>query len=96
MFKRDVQQLKDLIMRNLRVQGLETPLLQKRLIDEWPEVMGEMIAGYTQNLYIRNQTLFVHMTNPALRADLSMERKEIVRKLNEKVGSQVITDIIFR
>ena len=34
MFKRDVQQLKDLIMRNLRVQGLETPLLQKRLIDE--------------------------------------------------------------
>ena len=96
MFKRDVQQLKDLIMRNLRVQGLETPLLQKRLIDEWPEVMGEMIAGYTQNLYIRNQTLFVHMTNPALRADLSMERKEIVRKLNEKVGSQIITDIIFR
>ena len=96
MFKRDVQQLKDLIMRNLRVQGLETPLLQKRLIDEWPEVMGEMIAGYTQNLYIRNQTLFVHMTNPALRADLSMQRKEIVRKLNEKVGSQVITDIIFR
>lgn len=96
MFKRDVKQLKDLIMRNLRVQGLETPLLQKRLIDEWPEVMGEMIAGYTQNLYIRNQTLFVHMTNPALRADLSMERKEIVRKLNEKVGSQVITDIVFR
>jgi predicted nucleic acid-binding Zn ribbon protein len=96
MFKRDVQQLKDLIMRNLRVQGLETPLLQKRLIDEWPEVMGEMIAGYTQNLYIRNQTLFVHMTNPALRADLSMERKEIVRKLNEKVGSQVISDVIFR
>lgn len=96
MFKRDVQQLKDLIMRNLRVQGLETPLLQKRLIDEWPEVMGEMIAGYTQNLYIRNQTMFVHMTNPALRADLSMQRKEIVRKLNEKVGSQVITDIVFR
>ena len=96
MFKRDVKQLKDLIMRNLRVQGLETPLLQKRLIDEWPEVMGEMIAGYTQNLYIRNQTLFVHMTNPALRADLSMERKEIVRRLNEKVGSQVITDIVFR
>ena len=96
MFKRDVQQLKDLIMRNLRVQGLETPLLQKRLIDKWPEVMGEMIAGYTQNLYIRNQTLFVHMTNPALRADLSMQRKEIVRKLNEKVGSQVITDIVFR
>lgn len=40
MFKRDVQQIKDLILRNLRAQGLETPLLQKRLIDAWPEVAG--------------------------------------------------------
>ena len=33
MFKRDVQSVKDLILRNLREQGLETPLQQKRL--EW-------------------------------------------------------------
>jgi predicted nucleic acid-binding Zn ribbon protein len=95
MFKRDVQQLKDLILRNLRVQGLETPLLQKRLIDEWPIVMGETIANYTESLQIRNQTLYVHLTNPALRTELSMQRREIVRKLNEKVGSQVIADIRF-
>ena len=95
MFKRDVQQIKDLIMSNLRVHGLETPLLQKRLIDEWPTVMGEAIAKYTEGLYIRNQTLFVHLTIPALRAELSMQRKEIVKKLNEQVGSQVIADIRF-
>jgi predicted nucleic acid-binding Zn ribbon protein len=61
----------------------------------WPEVMGEMIAGYTQDLFIKNQTLFVHLTNPALRADLSMMRLEIVKKLNAAVGSQVIADIRF-
>ena len=92
MFKRDVKGIKDLILRNLRAQGLETPLLQKRLIEAWPTVMGDVIAGYTQNLYIRNQTLFVHLTSPALRADLSMQRQEIVRRLNESVGSQVIAD----
>jgi hypothetical protein len=82
MFKRDVIQIKDLILRNLRAQGLETPLLQKRLMDAWPTVMGETIASYTGNLFIRNQTLFVHLTSPALRADLSMQRTEIVKKLN--------------
>ena len=95
MFKRDVKEIKDLILRNLRTQGLETPLLQKRLIDAWPTVMGDVIAGYTQNLYIRNQTLFVHLTSPALRADLSMQRQEIVRRLNESVGSQVIAEVRF-
>ena len=95
MFKRDVLQIKDLILRNLRTQGLETPLLQKRLIDAWPAVMGEAIASYTESLFIRNQTLFVHLTVPALRSDLSMQRREIVRRLNEHVGEQVIADIRF-
>lgn len=95
MFKRDVLQIKDLILRNLRVQGLETPLLQKRLIDAWPAIMGDSIASYTQELFIRNQTLFVRLKNPALRADLSMMGKDIVKRLNEYVGEQIIVDIHF-
>lgn len=95
MFKRDVQRLRDVILQNLRAQGLETPLLQKRLVDAWPEVAGELVAAYTADCYIRNQTLYVHLTSPALRADLSMMRQEYVRRLNEHVGNQVIADIRF-
>ncbi|WP_028904392.1 MULTISPECIES: DUF721 domain-containing protein [unclassified Prevotella] len=95
MFKRDVHNIKDLILKNLRNQGLETPLLQKRLIDSWSEVVGQMITSYTDGLVIRNQTLFVHITNPALRADLSMMRSELVKKLNAHVGTQIIVDIKF-
>lgn len=95
MFKRDVKPIKDLILRNLRSQGLETPLMQKRLIDSWPVVAGEAIARYTTDLTIRNQTLYVRLRVPALRADLSMRRQEYINKLNNYVGSQVIADIRF-
>ena len=96
MFKRDVQELKNLVLRNIRKQGLETPLLQKRLIEAWPIVAGEMIARYTTDVRIYNQTLLVRLSIPALRADLSMRRQEYVRRLNEYVGNEVITDIQFR
>lgn len=82
-------------MKNLRMQGLETPLLQKRLVESWPEVAGEVIARYTTGVTIYNQTLFVRISVPALRQDLSMRRMEFVQKLNEYVGAQVITDIKF-
>lgn len=95
MFRKEVKSIGELILKNLRAQGLETPLQQKRLIEAWPEVMGDMIAGYTQEVFIRNQTLHVRLTNPALRADLSMMRAEIVKKLNTAVGSQVIVEIRF-
>lgn len=95
MFKRDVHQIKDLILQALREQGLETPLLQKRLVDAWGEVAGPVIARYTLNAYIYNQTLFVRLSNPALRADLSMRRAEFTQRLNAAVGEQVITDVRF-
>ena len=95
MFRRDVKGIKDLILRNLRQQGLETPLLQKRLVEAWPVVAGEAISRYTLNTYIMNQTLYVQLSVPALRADLSMRRQEFVVRLNEYVGNQVIADIRF-
>jgi len=95
MFKREVNPISQLVMRNLRVQGLETPLLQKRLVESWPVVAGAAIARYTTGVAIRNQTLFVRLSSPALRADLSMRRQEFVEKLNDHAGAQVIADIRF-
>ena len=95
MFKRNVCTLGELVMRNLRQQGLEAPLLQRRLVEAWPAVAGNAIARYTLDAYIRNQTLFVHLSSPALRAELGMRRQLFVARLNAHVGRQVIADIRF-
>ena len=95
MFRKDVQNIHDLLLYYMRKQGLETPLLQRRLIASWPEVAGEAISRYTTDVRIFNQTLYVKLTMPALRADLSMRRTELVQQLNNRVGAQIITDIRF-
>ena len=93
MFKRDVLPLDEVLKKLLREEGLELPLLQKRLVDAWEVVTGNVVSRYTAEKYIRNQTLFVKITNPALRQDLSMMRTQLVKRLNEQVGSFVISDI---
>lgn len=95
MFKRKVQSLQDLLPQILRAEGLETPLQQKRLIDAWVTVVGKPIERYSGDKFIKNQTLFVKILNPALRADLSMNRASLVQRLNKFVGAQVIADIRF-
>lgn len=95
MFKRQVKDVSEVVMQNLRILGLETPLLQRRLIASWPTVAGDSIARYTTDVSIYNQTLYVRLSVPALRADLSMRRQEFVKALNDYVGSQIIADIRF-
>lgn len=93
MFKRKVHSLADVLGKTLREGGLETPLLQKRLVDAWDTVAGPTVSHYTGEKYIRNQTLCVKITNPALRQDLSMMRSQLVRRLNDSVGAYVIADV---
>jgi predicted nucleic acid-binding Zn ribbon protein len=95
MFRRKVQSIQTLLPDFLRRQGLESPLRQRRLLTSWDEVVGEPIARYTSERFIKNQTLYVKVHNPALRADLSMGRSLLVKRLNERAGAQVIVDIKF-
>ena len=93
MFRREVKSINDLLNMYLRHEGLETPLLQKRARDAWDSLMGDMITRYTGEKFIKNQTLYVKIINPALRQDLSMMKTRIVQRINQVVGSQVITDV---
>ncbi len=77
----------------LREQGLEIPLQQKRVIDQWEVVTGNIVSKYTGEKFIKNQTLYVKITNPALRQDLTMMRHQLVKRLNESVGALVIVDV---
>lgn len=80
-------------MQILRQQGLETPLLQRRLMEAWEEVAGSVVARYTKEKYIKNQTLVVKVSNAALRADLTMFRTRLCEKLNAAVGARIISEV---
>lgn len=85
----------DILRQYLRQEGLETPLNETRMVAAWAEVMGPVVARYTGDVFVKNQTLYVRLKSPALKANLLMNREAIVRKLNERVGAQVIQNIVF-
>ena len=96
MRRNDAEAIGDIIRKFFRVNGLESPLNEYRLVQAWKDVVGPVITRYTSNLYIKNQILYVHLTSSVLRQELMMGRDILVRNLNEKVGAQVIVNIIFR
>jgi predicted nucleic acid-binding Zn ribbon protein len=70
-------------------------LREARVIAAWPEVLGPL-AKPTDELYIKNKVLFAGLSSSVVRNELSMMRSTLVRRLNEKAGEEVITDIVFR
>jgi len=89
------QPVHDILLAWLRAQGLETPLLEYRIVQAWPEVMGEVIGRYTRQVFVKDGKLQVQLTSPSLRQNLMMEHKRIAQKLNDHVGTYVISDVCF-
>ncbi len=93
MFRKEVKPISELLSQYLRRQGMETPLMQRRVVDLWDTLLGPTISQYTSEKFIKNQVLYVKILNPALRQDLNMMRSQLVKRLNDAVGSQIITDV---
>lgn len=70
-------------------------LKETRIIAAWGEVLGPL-AKPADELYIKNRVLFARLSSSVIRNELSMMRSQLVQRLNEKVGEEVITDIVFR
>lgn len=95
MRRSNTERIDTVIQQFMRINGIETPYNQYRLIAAWPIVMGAAIQRHTSNIFIKNQTLHVQITSPAIRQNLLMEHRAIARRLNEHVGAQVIENIHF-
>ncbi len=80
----------------IREMNLEGKLREVNLINSWEEIVGKAISSRTSKVYIKDHILFVHLDSSVARNELMMLREELKDKLNQRAGSSVITDIVFR
>ena len=67
-----------------------------KIIKGWSGVVGPFIAQYTKELYIKEKVLFVRLTSDSLRTELSFSKSVLLKNLNNLVGHEVLTDIVFK
>lgn len=96
MRKTNTQKLSDVLKSYVQENNLERKLSELDLIKSWESVIGKAVARYTQNLHIRNETLFVETTSPVVRNELQMMKEEIRMRLNEIVGAEIVKTIVFK
>jgi hypothetical protein len=88
--------LSEILMQVLHEQHLEIPLLEKRIVDSWGEVMGKTIADYTTDIFLKNRTLYLKISSSVLRHELFLQRTQIRDKMNEFAKQQYIKEVILK
>lgn len=90
------QNMKEAIDQLLDSYRLKGKVNEKRLVAAWQELMGKKIAQHTRKLYISNNKLFLTIDSAPLKQELSFAKNKIVELVNEKLGENVVKDVVIK
>ena len=61
----------------------------------WLNMMGKNVSQYTENIYIKNNTLYLKINSSVLKQELSYGKDKIIDNFNTEIGSDEIKKIVF-
>lgn len=80
----------------LRAMGIERKVLEMEVISKWPELMGNAVAVRTTMVRIDGDRLILDINSSVMREELALKKTEIIQKLNEVAGFELIRDVFFK
>ena len=90
-----VKQLKKAIEEAIEGAGIKSELHQESAVTLWGAVVGRAVSSVTKDEGVDSGTLVVRVESSVWRQELHMQKKEMINKLNKKIGAEVIREIRF-
>lgn len=87
--------MKEAIDRLLKAYRLDEKMNELTVVDRWEKIMGKPIALRTEEIYIKNQVLFVKLNSAVMRSELQSAKSKIIRMINDDAGKEIIKDVLL-
>ena len=90
-----MKHLKKAIEKAIKGAGIKSSLDQEAAIIFWNNIVGEAVSSVTTAKKVESGTLTVRVETSVWRQELQMQKEEIIKKINKKIGTRAIRDIRF-
>ena len=90
-----MKQLKKVIEETIGGAGIKAALDQESAILHWGDVVGEGIFKVAKAEKVESGVLIVKVGSSVWRQELHMQKEKIINKINKKIGTKTIKDILF-
>jgi predicted nucleic acid-binding Zn ribbon protein len=75
--------------------GIDKAIQQNMAVSKWSEIVGERISQISNAEKIENGVLFVKVSSPVWRNELTFMKSNLINSVNEALAKNVVKDIKF-
>ena len=92
----DAKSLKSVLNNLIDNNSLNSGLNNVKVQSLWEKTMGFNVNSYTNEIHLKNKTLYVSLSSSVLRQELSYGKQKIISLINEEIGQKIINKIVLR
>ena len=90
-----MKHLKKAIQEAVEGAGIKSALDQESAVVLWGVLVGEVVSSVTKAKRVESGSLIVEVESSVWRQELHMQKADIIKKINKKIGTKAIRDIRF-
>ena len=94
--KSNLIKLGDAINELFREQKLDVKISRFSVKSSWKEIVGDVIARNTSDIFFNDKIVFVTLSSAALKHELSFRKEEMVENINKFCGYKLVDEIVIR
>lgn len=65
------------------------------VVTSWPEMVNAKLARASRAVSLRDGKLFVEVKSPVWKQELLLQRRNIIRKINRRLGKDIVSDMVI-
>ena len=88
-------EIKNLLEIFLKKNNLEKGLLDLEVKKAWHELMENGVSNYTTDVSLKNKTLYIKLSSPALKEELSYGKEKLMKLINERFKKKIVQKIVL-
>lgn len=71
-------------------------IAEARIPDQWPRLVGDLIASYTSKIEVGNGRMTVYLSSSVARHEVFMRREALRTAINQASGFEIIKVLIIK
>ena len=94
-FQMNNNEIKNLLNIFLKKNNLEKGLLDLEVKRAWYELMENGVSNYTTDVSLKNKTLYIKLSSPALKEELSYGKEKLMKLINKRFKKKIVQKIVL-
>jgi hypothetical protein len=88
--------ISDVLKQFVTTYKLHDGIVKVDVKTAWFRLMGNGVTNYTEEVVLKNNTLYVKLTSSVLRDELGYGKEKIIKMINEEIGEEVVKALVLR